>query len=308
LKEVSTILGYIFIYPLLWLLSKLPLELLFRISDFATFLIYRVFKYRVNIVKANLRNALPEKSESELLKIERTFYAFLSDVFIEVIKGISMSKEECMRRYTMSDKVKQMMSEYLEKKQSIILVLGHYGMWEMGGAIFGVSTNMYCNVIYRPLSNAFMEKLMKHIRSRYGNQLVPMNDTFKAMLEDKKNNLTKATAFAIDQAAPPESAYWTTFLNQESSVFLGAEKLATKLDYPVVHVYCTVEKRGYYAINTDLITNNPKSLKAGELTELITKEIERLIVAKPDYWLWSHRRWKYKREDKKINSRVPSNL
>jgi Kdo2-lipid IVA lauroyltransferase/acyltransferase len=137
---------------------------------------------------------------------------------------------------------------------------------------------------------------------------VPMNDIFKVMLEDRKMEKTRASAFAIDQAAPPESAYWTIFLNQESSVFLGAEKLATKFNYPVVHVWCTRAKRGYYTIQTKTLCEAPKSLSPGELTELITKDIERIIIQEPALWLWSHRRWKHKREDKNLNARLPSSL
>jgi KDO2-lipid IV(A) lauroyltransferase len=286
----------------------LPLELLFRISDFLYFLIYTVFKYRVKVVKTNIKNAFPNYSEAKHLEIERSFYIFLCDLFVEIIKAISITETECKARYCVSEKAKQVMGSYLEKQQSIILTLGHYGNWELGGAIFGRSTGMYVNVIYRPLSNAFAESLMKNIRSKFGNFPIPMHDTFKTMLSDKKNNLTRATAFAIDQAAPPESAYWTLFLNQESSVFLGAEKLAHKLNYPVVHVYASRIKRGYYTIHVNTISENPKALAAGELTELITKDIEKIIVAAPETWLWSHRRWKHQREEKNPHARLPSKV
>jgi Kdo2-lipid IVA lauroyltransferase/acyltransferase len=307
-KQVYIILGYLFIYPILWLLSLLPLELLFRISNVIFFLIYKLFKYRVNIVRTNLKNAFPKKTDIELIEIERSFYLYLCDFFMETIKGISISEAECHRRYAITEQAKLQIAGYLQKQQSIILTLGHYGNWELGGAIFGAASGMYVNVIYRPLSSPFTEMVMRHIRMRFGNLTIPMNDTFKVMLDDKKAQKVRATAFAIDQAAPPESAYWTTFLNQESSVFLGAEKLATKFNYPVVHVYCTRKKRGYYEIDTACLYETPKDLKAGELSEMITKDIERVIVKDPAYWLWSHRRWKHKREDKNINSRLPSSL
>jgi Kdo2-lipid IVA lauroyltransferase/acyltransferase len=308
LKTLNIIFGYILVYPFLWLLSLLPLELLFRISDFIYFIIYKVLGYRVSVVRNNLKNSFPEKPEKELLRIERLFYQFLCDLFIETIKGITLSKVEAEKRYAVAENAKQIITKYLNAQQPIILTLGHYGMWELGGAIFGASTGMYVNVIYRPLSSAFTEHLMKTIRGKYGNRLIPMNETFKVMLQDKKETSVRATAFAIDQAAPPESAYWTTFLNQESSVFLGAEKLAVKFNYPVVHVYCTRIRRGYYEIDTTALCEQPKLLKTGELTEIITRDIERIILNDPSIWLWSHKRWKHKREDRIINNRLPSNL
>jgi Kdo2-lipid IVA lauroyltransferase/acyltransferase len=308
LRTFNIILGYIFIYPLLWLLSLLPLELLFRISDLLYFFIYKLLGYRVSVVSNNLKNSFPEKSEKELLEIERLFYQFLCDFIIETVKGISLSKTEAKKRYSVTENAKQMMTNYLNAQQSIILTLGHYGMWELGGAIFGLSTGMAINVIYRPLGSPFAEHLMKNIRSKYGNQLVPMHETFKVMLHNKKETSIRATAFAIDQAAPPESAYWTIFLNQESSVFLGAEKLAVKFNYPVVHVFCNQIKRGYYEIDTTILCEQPKLLKTGELTEIITRDIERIIIKNPSTWLWSHKRWKHKRENKFHNNRLPSNL
>jgi Kdo2-lipid IVA lauroyltransferase/acyltransferase len=307
-KQINILLGYLFVYPILWLLSLLPLELLFRLSNVVFFLVYKTFKYRVDVVRSNLKNAFPEKSEVEIIEIERSFYLYLCDFIMETIKGISISEAECHRRYTVTDKAKLQISAYLQKQQSIILTLGHYGNWELGGAIFGAASGMFVNVIYRPLSSPFTEIVMRNIRMRFGNLTVPMNDIFKVMLEDKKAQKVRATAFAIDQAAPPESAYWTIFLNQESSVFLGAEKLAAKFNYPVIHVYSKRIKRGYYEITTKLLHETPKDLKAGELSEIITKDIERVIVKDPAYWLWSHRRWKHKREDKHLNTRLPSNL
>ncbi len=308
MKEVFVKMLYLLVYPLLWLVSQLPMAFLYRISDVCYFIIHKVFKYRVTVVKENLRNAFPQKSESELQQIERSFYQFLCDFFVETIKGISISEADCHTRYHVSANTKLEMKRYLDAKQAIVLTLGHYGMWELGGAIFGAATNMYVNVIYRPLSSTVSEKLMKTIRSRFGNLLVPMNDIFKVMLADKAQQKIRATAFAIDQAAPPESAYWTTFLNQESSVFLGAEKLATKFNYPVVHVWCVRKERGYYEIHTKTLCEVPKQLKPGDLTEIITKDIERIIVEAPAYWLWSHKRWKHKREKTVLNERLPSSL
>lgn len=305
---MQTLLANIFVYPILWLLSLLPLEFLFRISDFLYFMIYKVFKYRVKVVKSNIKNAFPHYSDTKRLEIERSFYSFLCDLFIEIIKGITIDEAAAKTRYSVSEKAKAEMAKFLENKQSIVLTFGHYGNWELGGAIFGKSTGMYVNAIYRPLSGGFAENLMINIRSKFGNLPIPMHDTFKTMLADKKNNLTRATAFALDQAAPPESAYWTLFLNQESSVFLGAEKLAQKLNYPVLHIFAKRTKRGHYLIDTKLISENPQALAAGELTELITKDIESIIIEMPETWLWSHRRWKHKREDRNLHARLPSKL
>jgi Kdo2-lipid IVA lauroyltransferase/acyltransferase len=294
--KLSFILSYIFVYPLLLLLSLLPMQLLLRISDLLYFIIYRLIGYRTKVVKENLKNSFPQYSETDLLKIERSFYQFLCDTIMEVVKGISISEEECNRRYKINDESIQQIQKYLNLNQSIILVLSHTGNWELGGMGFGRQTNMYVNVIYRPLSSSFFDFLMKKMRSKFGNLLVPMADIFKVMLDDKKHNRVRATAFAIDQAAPPGSAHWMTFLNQESSVFLGAEKLASKLNYPVIHVWPERVTRAHYHIQVKVLCEQTKDIEPGLITEMITHDIERVIVSDPGIWLWSHKRWKHKRK------------
>jgi KDO2-lipid IV(A) lauroyltransferase len=135
---------------------------------------------------------------------------------------------------------------------------------------------------------------MYDMRSRFGTKLYAMKDTMREMIKNRHEINT--TAFIADQTPSPEGAYWTTFLNQDTPVFWGTEKIAQKLNYPVVYVTVNRVKRGYYEVNTEYLVKEPKNTKEGEISELHTKKLEQDIISQPEIWLWSHRRWKHKRK------------
>ena len=279
--------------PFLYLISLLPFPVFYLFSDFIYFLLYRVVGYRKKVVFDNLKNSFPEKSHYELKKIEKDFYRYLCDLFLETIKTLTISRSEAVKRCKFNAKTTLLFNELANKNQSCIIVMGHYGNWEWAGNSFSLQCKQQLYVIYHPLSNKYFNKLMYDLRTRFGTKLYAMKDTMRDMIRNK--NEINATAFIADQTPSPDSAYWTTFMNQDTPVFWGTEKIAQKLNYPIVYITIKKIKRGYYEVDSELLINEPKNTSLGEISELHTRKLESDIITQPSIWLWSHRRWKHKK-------------
>lgn len=184
---------------------------------------------------------------------------------------------------------------YYKKKQSIIIVMGHFGNWELAGARFGLEKLHKLIVIYHPLKHSKFNNLIVHMRTRLGNELYARADVLRGMIRDK-NRIT-ATAFIADQTPTPDNAYWTTFLNQDTPVFTGTEKIARKFNYPVVYVTVKRPKRGHYIIQAETLFEHPEETTENEISKAHTRKLEHDIQQSPEIWLWSHKRWKYKRKE-----------
>jgi Kdo2-lipid IVA lauroyltransferase/acyltransferase len=286
-------LTYYLIYGALYGLSLLPFPLLYGLSDAICFLLYRVFGYRKTVIFNNLRNAFPDKDEAAIELLAGRFYRHLCDMFLETFKTLSISRKSMLRHCTMDPETLALFKELAAQQQSLILILGHYGNWEWAGNTFSILCPQPLSIIYHPISSPAFNRLMYHIRTRFGSGLISMNDTFKTMVR-QKGTLT-ATAFIADQTPQPQRAHWMTFLNQDTPVFTGAEVIARKLNYPIV--YCAVKRirRGYYTIYAERLVEAPATMAEGEITELHTRRLEQDIIARPEYWLWSHKRWKHRR-------------
>lgn len=279
--------------PFLYLISLLPFPVFYLFSDFIYFLLYRVVGYRKKVVFGNLKNSFPEKSHNELKKIEKDFYRYLCDLFLETIKTLTISRSEAVKRCKFNAKTTLLFNELANKNQSCIIVMGHYGNWEWAGNSFSLQCKQQLYVIYHPLSNKYFDKLMYDLRTRFGTKLYAMKDTMREMIRNK--NELNATAFIADQTPSPDSAYWTTFMNQDTPVFWGTEKIAQKLNYPIVYITIKKIKRGYYEVDSELLINEPKNTSLGDISELHTRKLESDIITQPSIWLWSHRRWKHKK-------------
>lgn len=279
--------------PFIYLISALPSRLMYALSDFVYVILYHVIGYRKKVVLTNLRNAFPEKSEKEIRRICRKHYRYFCDLILETLKTLTASRSDIRDLITMEDV--DIFEHYKAQDQSLIMVLGHYGNWELGGAIFSQHDIHQLYVIYHPLNNKYFDKLVYHMRTRSGTKLYAMKDTFRGMVRDRKD-LT-ITAFIADQAAKKDRAYWTTFLNQETAVFPGTEVIARKMDYPIIYVSIKRLKRGSYLAKGEVLIANPKDTAPGEISEAHTKRLERDIIEQPEIWLWTHKRWKHKRPE-----------
>jgi len=239
----------------------------------------------------NLRNSFPEKSEVEIKKIQDKFYHYFCDLILETVKTLTIKPDILKKHVIFNDMT--VFENFYNQRQSVIIVMGHQGNWELGGARFSQDPYHQLFVIYHPMTNKYFDRLVYHMRTRLGNKLYTMKDTFRGMLRNK--NEVTATAFIADQTPSPNGAYWTTFLNQDTPIFVGTAKIAKKLDYPIIYVSVNRPKRGQYEVTSELLIDNPSSLTEDEISELHTCRLERDIKENPEIWLWSHRRWKHKK-------------
>jgi KDO2-lipid IV(A) lauroyltransferase len=280
--------------PFIYLLSVLPFPLLYGLSDIVYYLLYYGLGYRKEVVLKNLRNSFPEKTEKEIQIISRRFYRYFCDLFLETFKTLSISRGAMLRHCRLCADAQQLFDGLAAERQSFMVVMGHLGNWEWAGNTFSICCRHQLYVIYHPLSNKYFNRLIIGMRTRFGTKLIPMKDTLREMLHNR-HELT-ATAFIADQSPQPDRAYWMNFLHQDTPVFLGIEKIALKIRYPVVYVSIKRVKRGYYDLNAERIDLPSEPVRPGEITELHTRKLEEDIRKRPETWLWTHRRWKHTRK------------
>lgn len=280
--------------PFIYLLSLLPFPVLYGLSDIFCFFLLQVIGYRKQLVMQNLRNAFPEKPEQELKQIRRRFYRHLCDLFLETFKTLTISKKRMLQHCYFAPGSAELLNDLSAQGKSLILVMGHLGNWEWAGNTCSTEINSQLYVIYHPLVNKYMDGLIYRMRTRFGTKLIARQDTFKKMVTLRKEQ--SITAFIADQTPHPDNAYWMTFLNQDTPVFLGTERIARKLNQPIVYAAVKKVKRGHYEIHVELLVENPAATADGEITELHTRRLEQDIIALPETWLWSHRRWKHQRQ------------
>ncbi len=286
-------IGFYIFSGINYLITLLPLRVLYLFSDLFYLVLYYLAGYRRKVVAVNLRNAFPEKSEAERKKIERRFYRHLADLFAETLKVTHMSPEQITKRFAIRD-VHGFDRLYREGK-SVIALSSHYNNWEWFSAVQLV-THFRILTIYKPLKNKYFDQFILNLRTKFGIWASPMQYILRDLLKFRNEKILTMSGFIADQAPPPdEHAYWTTFLNQETDFFRGAEKLAVKYDMPVIFVNINKIKRGYYEMAFEIITEHPGEEAPDFITSRYAEMLEAVIREKPEYWLWSHRRWKHKK-------------
>jgi KDO2-lipid IV(A) lauroyltransferase len=277
----------------LYLLSLLPFWALYFFADAVFIILFYVTHYRRKVVQQNLLNAFPEKSVTERAQIERKFYGYLADLMAEAIKLISISERELKKHFKLNNP--ELLDTYFNQQKSVLGALGHYGNWEMSAQILGFSTEKKKLFIYKPLSNEVFDTFIKNLRSRFGSTPVAMKATLRTLVLLK--NEPKLTVFVSDQTpVQHETQYYTQFLNQTTAVFLGIEKMAKMTNDPVIFCDIRVHKRGYYSCTFVPLINEPKLSAEHEITDAHVQYLEKVIREAPAYWLWSHKRWKFKPE------------
>lgn len=277
---------------LLTAISFLPLFILYRLADALYLLVYYVFGYRKKVVRENLSRSFPEKSLAEIMAIEKTFFRYLASLVIEIVKMKSISKKELHKRVKFKNV--DLVEAYLQNNESVLFCSSHYGNYEWVCMAIGLTFSGEHFPIYKPLSSEAFDNWFLKMRSKFGNRMVSMRQTLRAIQSNKQ--ITSMFTFGSDQApAKEESIYWTTFLNQESSIQLGIEKIAKKTNRPVFYLKTSYIKRGYYEVDCVPVCLDPSETREFEIAELQARILEDMIKAEPAYWLWSHRRWKHKR-------------
>jgi KDO2-lipid IV(A) lauroyltransferase len=289
----------VILFPL-WLFSLLPLRLIYLLSSGLYHLLYYVIGYRKNVVRENLRKSFPEKDSTELKRIEKNFYKHLCDYFFESIYMLNMSRKEVLRRYKTVNP--ELIHTLYAKGKSLILLTTHYGNWEWAAIGWHQFPHVYLG-IYKPLSNKVFDRLFIHLRNRYGSIPIPMKQTLRAITESK-NNGDYIILYTVADQRPMKSEihYWTTFLNQDTPVITGPEKLARRFDLPVVFIDTKKIRRGYYEVTYRMVSEFPAQSAEFEITEKYMRLLEEQIKYQPEYYLWSHKRWKHKRESLMVSA------
>ncbi len=287
--------GYIFFRFMVFLFSLVPFRLLYFYSDILCLLFFYVFGYRKKVVFTNLKNSFPEKSEEEILEIAKGFYKNLSDITLESIKGLSMSKKSLKKRYPVVNI--DILDEYYERGQSIIGLAAHYTNWEWGVISFGFQFKHKSIGLYKPLSNKYIDNYVKKARAAWGMSLVSIKET-RNIFEKEHDNPT--VFFMISDQSPSniKRAKRIKFLNQDTACLHGAELYAKKYNIPLIFGDVKRKKRGFYEVELSIFEDKPRETKDGEITERYMKKVEEIIKAKPENWLWSHKRWKHKKQYK----------
>ncbi len=278
-----------------WFLSIIPEFILYGIADFFYVVLYYIIGYRRKTVNTNLTNSFPDKSESEIKQITKKFYRQLSDIFIENIAIFKMSKKRVLRMVRLEET--DIYKKLYNSNKSIIGVTAHYSNWEVFLTLPEIVPHTVFGV-YKPLQNTLFDKEFYKMREKFGAVPITMNDTFKTILKlHKENKLTFLGLIADQRPIKINKKYWTTFLNQETAVYLGPEKIAQKLNHAIIFTYLEKVKRGRYIIKTELLLEDVSQCKEYEITETHLRFLEKLIIENPENYLWTHKRWKFKKGD-----------
>lgn len=284
---MTKILYYLIIKPI----SLLPWTVLYLLSDFIYLLLYKVLRYRISIVDQNLSNSFPEKSSQEIRDLRRNFYHHFCDIIVESLKIFSISGEDAKNRFVVKNP--EILKPYFDQGRSVLIAGGHYNNWEM----LAVGIDSYIEhqsvAIYHKLRNEFMNNKALESRGRYGLKMIARQEVKDYFAQTK--DLT-ATIFGADQSPSiAKKVYWMQFLNQETAVMYGVEKFAKEKNSPVIFGGIQKVKRGHYEFTMEVLIDDPSKAEYGEITEAHVKRLEQQIVADPQYWLWTHKRWKRKR-------------
>jgi len=283
------------IYFLLLLpISRLPFFILYGISNVSYFIIYRIFGYRKAIVRKNLINSFPDKSAAELRVIEKAFYRHLCDILVESIKNFTISEATAIKRMRIVNP--ELLESYFNKGQSIILAGGHYNNWELFALAVPGQIKHIPMALYSPLKNKFWNEKIISSRSKYGLHMLRIDPILQKIKKEKDKQF--AVIFGNDQS-PTRSqlAHFTNFLNQETAVAYGAERMAREFNMPILGGSIMKVSRGHYQVTFTLISDDHSKFKKGEITAAFTKHLEKDILAAPQYWLWSHNRWKHQKSE-----------
>ena len=287
-------LVYFFIYLGMWLLASLPMKALYVLSDVLYVLMYKLARYRRRVVWRNLKNSFPEKTEKELLAIERKFYHYICDYMLESLKMLKMPVDELHQRMKFHNTEQYL--EMIDKYGGIVVMMPHYANfeWTIGMGMYMKPEDIPMQV-YKTLRNPYVDKLFQNIRSRFGGYNVAKHDTAREVIRARHAGKKLALGLVADQSPNLQSLhFWTTFLNQETSFMDGGERIARMMNYPVFYCELQKEKRGYCEATFVLMTEHPKQTADGEITEMFVRHVEQTILREPAYWFWSHKRWKHK--------------
>jgi KDO2-lipid IV(A) lauroyltransferase len=280
-----------------YLLSLLPLWVHYLLSDMLYIIVYRLIGYRKKVVRSNLKTSFPEKTEKELLQIEKGFYHFLGDYLAESVKLMSISKKNLKKRLVF--KGTELVDECVRDGQSCAVFLGHYCNWEWITSLpLWVTPKAQCGQIYHPLENLVSDLVFLRLRQRLGAVCIPMQDTLRKLLEFRQQGQAVVIGYISDQKPSWVNIHhWVDFLHHDTPVLTGTERIARKLNHAVFYMDVRRIRRGYYEAEFKLITREPQQMPEFKLTDIYYQMLEESIRRAPEFWLWSHKRWSRTHEE-----------
>jgi Kdo2-lipid IVA lauroyltransferase/acyltransferase len=286
-------LVYLIFYPILYLIAFLPFRIAYILSDILYIFMYKIVRYRKKVVRNNLKLAFPKKSEQELLQIEKKSYHHFCDLFIEMIKTTTLSQKEMERRFKFVNM--DLLLEIEKEKKSVAVITSHFASYE-----WSISINKYMNyhgyAIYKKLENKYFDNLVKKIRKKFGATLITTKETFKVLENNKLNNKLGTFGFASDQSPMLHRAeHWKKFMGVETPILVGAEVAAKKFDMNVVFLEVQKVKRGFYEATLSRPFQNPMEIPDFQISDLFIERLEKQINENPEYYFWTHKRWKHTR-------------
>ncbi len=287
---------YYCVYGAMKLISLLPFCCIYLISDFLYYIVYYVVKYRRKVVTENLRYSFPQKTAKELQIIEKKFYHHFCDLVLETLKLISATDKQMAKRMKYIN-VDDMEKHYKENR-SVMLLTSHYGNWEWTSTFSRhLPEDKPVYQVYKKLKSTTFDKIMYKIRKKFGAENVEMRNLLRTMIQMKNEGKLGLFGMLSDQSPNPKSIHYTTqFLSQKTAVITGTEKLAQKFDYPIYYVRLKKVKRGYYECSTIPLSLSAKDNTGFEVSEKYMRLLEQDILNAPEYWLWTHKRWKHTRK------------
>lgn len=278
-------------YGILLPVSLLPFRVLYLVSSLLYAILFYLTPYRKKVVFNNLRKSFPEKSEGELREISKKFYRHLCDIILETIKSFTISKEQVKKRVKVKNP--ELLESFYQKGKSVVLVTSHYGNWEWAALHLSLHSAYKSFGLYSPLKDRFLDKKVRSTRSKFGLYMFPNKETTEYF--ERYKDQSSAFGFIADQSpSNPDRSFWTIFLNQTTAVLMGTEVYAKRYNYPVIYGKIEKIKRGNYLIEYELVSEDPSQEPEFAITEKHTRITEALIQKNPEYWLWTHRRWKLK--------------
>ena len=282
---LAKIAYYCLVYPI----SLLPLRIIYLFTDFFFLLIVTIVPYRKKVIEGNLKQSFPGKTDKELRRIKIQFYRHFTDLLAEGIKNLSISARQLRKRIFVQNP--EVMTDLFNRKKSVLLVSGHYNNWEW--LITGQNLLFFHRAvgIGMPMSSDFWDKKVNARRARFGMKILHSKNV-KENFEQMRNECFATLILSDQSPGDSRKAYWMEFLNQQTAVLFGCEQMAHTYNQAVVFFVLHKRKRGHYSMELKLITDNPSEMNWGEITEAHTKMLEQEIMAKPQFWLWSHKRWK----------------
>ena len=287
------LLVYILVYPFIWIISRLNFTSIYLISDLLYYILYYIFSYRKKVVRKNLELAFPEKSKMERRRIERENFRNLTDIFLETFKSNNIKEKDLRERFKFKNP--ELLEKIYNNNQEVIVMCSHYCSWEWVFVIEKI-TKFKINAIYKQLSNKYFDKWTKDRRSQYGANMITTKETYREVSRLSKLKSLNFYGFASDQSPKKSKAvYWGNFLNNWVPIHTGAEIIAKKYNIAIVFMDVQKVKRGYYEASFSLITDKPNSFKKFELTDKYIELVEKQVRNKPEYYTWTHRRFKHRK-------------